>query len=364
MLIGLQILFLLGVPLLASQLHQRFQWFSPIIASYAIGIAIGNLIPDYLDDAWSMHITELAVLLAIPMLLFGSSMKALFKQSKQMLIAFAIACCSTIIAVLIAHNFVFETDALASTIAGMITGVYTGGTTNLNAVGFALEAPSELFVVLNAFDTVYSAVYLFAILLVAQVVLGKFFKVVNWHDASWDEETKQKFSLLDLLKTHGSALLFIGIAVGITFLITQKLDATWIIVLLSAFAIAGSSLKPVQALKQPHVYADYWLQVFAISMGSMASWQKISWNDTSILIGLGVVFVIMLLIHYGVSKLVKLDRDTAVIASVAAVFGPPFIGLVAKNLKAEKLILPGIAAAIIGNALGTYLGLAITWLLK
>ena len=83
MLIGLQILFLLGVPLLASQLHQRFQWFSPIIASYAIGIAIGNLIPDYLDDAWSMHITELAVLLAIPMLLFGSSMKALFKQSKQ-----------------------------------------------------------------------------------------------------------------------------------------------------------------------------------------------------------------------------------------------------------------------------------------
>ena len=364
MLIGLQILFLLGVPLLASRLHQRYHWFSPIIASYAIGIAIGNIVPDYLDDSWSMHITELSVLLAIPMLLFGSSMKALFKQSRQMLIAFGIACCSTIIAVLFAYHIVFKTDALAPTIAGMITGVYTGGTTNLNAVGLALEAPSELFVILNAFDTVYSAIYLFVILLVGPIVFSKFFKVADWHDVSWDEESAQQFSFVDLLKTHGFAILFIGIAVGLTFLVRQKLDATWIIVLLSALAIAGSSLKPVQSLKQPHVYADYWLQVFAIAMGSMASWQKISWSDTTILIGLGIVFGIMLLIHYGLSKLAKLDRDTAIVASIAAVFGPPFIGLVAKNLKAEKLILPGIAAAIIGNAFGTYLGLAITWMLN
>ncbi len=364
MLIGLQILFLLGFPLLATRLHQRYHWFSPIIASYAIGIAIGNLFPSYLNEGWSMHLTELSVLMAIPMLLFGSSMKQLVLQSKPMLLAFATACIATTIAVLVAHHVILVEDPQASLIAGMITGVYTGGTTNLNAIGFALNAPSELFVVLNAFDTVYSALYLFILLLIGKLVFSKIFKVTDWHDKSWDEELTYPFSWLDLLKTHGFAILMIGSAVGITFLLAGSLNGTWIILLLSAFAILASGLKPVQKLTQPHLYADYWLQVFAISMGSMASWEKISWEDTSILFALGLVFLVMLLIHYGLSKLFKFDRDTTIIASIAAVFGPPFIGLVAKNLKAEKLILPGIAVAIVGNAFGTYLGLAIEWMLR
>jgi len=182
MLIGLQILFLLGFPLLATRLHQRYHWFSPIIASYAIGIAIGNIIPSYLSEEWSMHITELSVLLAIPMLLFGSNFKQLWVQGKPMLFAFFIASLSTTIAVFIAYSLFLADSDESGLIAGMIAGVYTGGTTNLNAVGIALEAPSELFVLLNAFDTVYSAIYLFALLLIGKLVIGKFLHTKNWHD--------------------------------------------------------------------------------------------------------------------------------------------------------------------------------------
>lgn len=234
----------------------------------------------------------------------------------------------------------------------------------MNAIGFALNAPSELFVVLNAFDTVYSALYLFMLLLIGKTVFSNLFSVVNWHDTSWDEELTHPFSWIDLLKTHGFAFLMIGASIGGAYLLSGSLDGTWIILLLSAFAILASGFKHVQQLAQPHLYADYWLQVFAISMGSMASWDKISWEDSTLLLMLGIVFLVMLFIHYGLSRLFKFDRDTAIIASIAAVFGPPFIGLVAKNLKAEKLILPGIAVAIVGNAFGTYLGMAIEWMLR
>lgn len=126
MLIGLQILFLLGFPFVATKLHQRYHWFSPIIASYAIGIAIGNVFPTYINEGWSMNLTELSVLMAIPMLLFGSSMKELLQQSKPMLLAFATACLATTIAVLISHRLTLLEHNQASLIAGMVTGVYTG----------------------------------------------------------------------------------------------------------------------------------------------------------------------------------------------------------------------------------------------
>jgi uncharacterized membrane protein len=76
------------------------------------------------------------------------------------------------------------------------------------------------------------------------------------------------------------------------------------------------------------------------------------------------VFTIMLVLHYVISKLFKVDGNESILASVAAVFGPPFIGPVASALNAPGLIPAGIAIALMGNALGTYLGMAVVYLLS
>ena len=50
--------------------------------------------------------------------------------------------------------------------------------------------------------------------------------------------------------------------------------------------------------------------------------------------------------------------------STATIFGPPFIGPVARALRNRELMVSGLTTGIMGYAVGTYLGLAVAWLLR
>jgi len=58
------------------------------------------------------------------------------------------------------------------------------------------------------------------------------------------------------------------------------------------------------------------------------------------------------------------DRDTMMISSTAAICSPPFVGMVAGALGNRALIAPGIAAGILGYAMGNYLGVMASRLLS
>jgi len=59
-------------------------------------------------------------------------------------------------------------------------------------------------------------------------------------------------------------------------------------------------------------------------------------------------------------KLFKVDTDTFLITSSAAIMSVPFIPVIAGALKNREILLPGFAAAIIGYAVGNYLGILVT----
>ena len=59
-----------------------------------------------------------------------------------------------------------------------------------------------------------------------------------------------------------------------------------------------------------------------------------------------------------------MDRDTLIITSTAAIFGPVFIGPVANAIGNRELITIGIALGLIGYAIGNYLGLGLAFILK
>jgi uncharacterized membrane protein len=70
------------------------------------------------------------------------------------------------------------------------------------------------------------------------------------------------------------------------------------------------------------------------------------------------------ILHYLLCKIFKIDRDTAVITSVAGIFGPPFVPLIADRFENKAMIVPGMTTGLIGFAIGNYLGMAIAFLLK
>jgi uncharacterized membrane protein len=58
-------------------------------------------------------------------------------------------------------------------------------------------------------------------------------------------------------------------------------------------------------------------------------------------------------------KFFKVDTDTFLITSSAAIMSVPFIPVIAGALKNREILLPGFAAAIIGYAVGNYLGIIV-----
>jgi uncharacterized membrane protein len=58
------------------------------------------------------------------------------------------------------------------------------------------------------------------------------------------------------------------------------------------------------------------------------------------------------------------DRDTLIITSTAAIFGPAFIAPVAQAIGNREIIPIGIALGLIGFAIGNYLGMGLAFILK
>ena len=79
--------------------------------------------------------------------------------------------------------------------------------------------------------------------------------------------------------------------------------------------------------------------------------------------GLMVVFGSVIL-HFVLAKVFKIDRDTAVITSVAGIFGPPFVPVIADRFENKGMIVPGMTTGLIGFAIGNYLGMGIAFFLR
>jgi len=71
-----------------------------------------------------------------------------------------------------------------------------------------------------------------------------------------------------------------------------------------------------------------------------------------------------LVLHLLLARLFRIDRDTVMITSTAALYGPVFVAQVATVIGNKKLVLAGIALGLLGYAIGNYLGLSLAYVLK
>ena len=71
-----------------------------------------------------------------------------------------------------------------------------------------------------------------------------------------------------------------------------------------------------------------------------------------------------ILLHFFLAAIFRIDRDTVIITSTAAIYGPAFIGPVANAIKNKEMIVPGITMGLLGYAIGNYIGIGIAMLLK
>lgn len=340
---------------------------SPIILCYALGILICNLNLLPVNTKISEAFQNASILLALPLLLYSSDIRSWIKTSNDTLVAFGLCIISGLIATCIATLlFQSELDNLWQ-LSGMLTGIYTGGTANLFAIGVAVDAPKEDAILLNAAEMFWGAIYLLFLLSGAQTLWNKFLpksEVSIVDEESYEDIQSAGISTQDIIKAIGLTILIVGGIVGASFLIFNGLQENFIIIGVTSLGLLASFSDKVRSWRGTFEAGDYMLLMFGLSIGMMSNFKELITDGGLYIAFVGVVLLLTVIIHGLLCVWRKIDTDTYLITSAAALYSVAFIGQVASALRNRSVIVGGIAVSLIGLALGTYLGIGVAHLVK
>jgi len=366
------ILFLLGFPFLLMRSEKRVRvvrWISPIVICYLLGILIGNIPGLILNREVQETTSMISVVLAIPLLLFSANLPVLLKQVRPALFSFFLGVVGVLLVASLAFLLFRDRFSDAHAASGMMVGCYTGGTQNMSAIGMGLGVEEEVFVLLNGADIIFSGIYFIFLLTAAHKFLGVILpsyrqKLKVKELPNEDQPGPQPGNAGHVMAGLALALGVVGISLGTSLLVFGKLSEPVVILLLTTLGIGASFFRKVRKLPSTFSTANYMLLVFALAMGSMANFRELLEASSALFWFCGFVVFGSILVHYLLAIIFRVDRDTLIISSTAAIFGPAFIGPVANAIANKDIITIGIALGLIGYAIGNYLGLGLAYVLN
>ena len=149
---------------------------------------------------------------------------------------------------------------------------------------------------------------------------------------------------------------------GVSLLISGKVDDMLVLILtMTTLSIAASFLPFVRKMEKSYDAGMYLVLIFSLVVASMVDVTAIDYRaGANIIAYIAFVIFCSLVLSIILSKIFKVDSDTMVITSVALINSPLF----AESMKNKKVIITGITVGVIGYAVGNYLGIIVSQLLK
>jgi uncharacterized membrane protein len=360
-----------AVAIIAAKKNKVLAWISPVVLCYAFGIMLANL-PDLpLNLKLSNTMTEAMVVLAIPLLLFSTDFVRWLRLAKKTMLSFALGVVAITISSSVGALIFMDQTPEFYKIAGMLIGVYTGGTGNMTAIGKALEVSDEVFIMLNIADVAICSFYLIFLMTVAQRVLHLFLPRFEKSENA-DDCGVECVSLADLQRNHqiknlaivlSLAIASAGLSIGGSFLFFGSMSVAFIIICLTTLAIGASFVERIRNIEGSFELGQYLLLVFCVSIGTLASADKLADAMGPIFYITLIAVVGAVLLHFLFAAIFRIDADTVIITSTAAVFSPAFVGPIAEVLKNKEIVVSGVTTGVVGFAVGNYLGLIVAYVL-
>lgn len=372
---------IIGFPFLARLIERHPKtpsFFSAVVLCYAVGIILGNLVPSMIATKLAEQLAGAGMIVALPLLLFGADLKGNWQLARGGLISFGLCALAGIISTgTVAYIFhTYQPDGWK--VAGMLTGLFTGGTPNMNTIGLAVEAPANYVVLLQAADIIGGGIYLLLMMTVIHPFLRLFlpdFKLPDTIKEAAEAETKVNASPFSTFPSLLSVLIYIlptllslligAVAIGLTYLFTGKTeDIAIIILLLTTISLFASSRTWVKQLRHTYEQGEYFLLIFCVALGLQSNFAKLLDGGIPLLSFTIAALMGTILLHWFFAYLFKIDRDTVMVSSAAALYSPVFIPQITSSIKNRRLLAPGIALGLLGLALGNYLGIGLAFLAK
>ena len=319
------------------------------------------------------------ILVAIPLLLFSLDIKKWMKLAKGAVLSMILAIFSLLVVIFTGFYFWGSDIDESYKVAGMLVGVYTGGTPNLAAIGTALNVSPNVFLLTHTYDLIAGSVCLLFLMTIAQKVfhifLPKFqmvYKAENKMHLPDEPNEMENFDPLfkrklvpGLLKAIGMSVLIVAIGGGLSMLVPKPADTIVAILTITTLGLVASLIKPVNRLRNSFQSGMYLIIAFSMAVSSMADLSNM-FQIEFLQLFLYVFYVVFgsIAIHVALAAIFKLDADTTIISITALTYSPPFVPTVAGALKNKEVIISGLTIGILGYAFGTYLGIIVATILQ
>ncbi len=351
-----------------------------IFLLYFVGIIVGNsgLLP---EGAYAMQdaITSATIPIAIPLMLFSTMLRrSLIRTTLLATLSGVVA----VIAVVVGGYFMLSsmggaeelTGEGGAKLAGLLCGVYTGGTPNLAALKMMLDVPNETYIVVHSYDMVVSLSYL-VMLLAGGIRLFRWLLPSSTKQESIDEvemvaednygEIFTCQGWLPTLKAVGLSLLIVAASVGLAFATTGGLSMTVVILSLTTLGLLASRRRAIREIKTSFSAGMYLILIFSLAVSSMANFAELDFvGGLYILLYLVAVVFGSLLIQTLLSRFLKIDADTMIASSVSLINSPPFVPMICSAMRNRDVLVVGLSVGIVGYAVGNYLGFLVYQLLN
>lgn len=376
------------VPVLIIECFKRWTWMQKIgtvVAAYAVGIIFALTGFVHFDAGTAEAISfnkiqstlmSVAVPLAIPLMLFNCDFK-LWTKALPKTIWSLVGGIIAVLTAVVSGYLIFHTPEVPefNKVAAMMTGIYTGGTMNFNALGASLGVDKTVMAIVLAFEMVFTTPYIFFIIGGGYKL---FRKILPYEDVTRkgrrDEavETKdienyrgmfQRSNVGGMFIGLGLSVLFLALGAGLALLLTGTLNELVVILTITTLAIIASFFKKVRQLPKTFELGMFFILIFSVIVASLFDIHSV--NGGSMMIGLFVLWVMLIAatVHLILCRIMHVSGDLFCVSQIALLCSPPFVPPVVGAMKNKKVLISGIVIGLVGYAIGTYLGVAIAYLL-
>jgi len=372
-------------PLLIVVGYQRYnvvRRLGTVVMAYAVGLimSLSGFMqlsePEPVGKIQSA-LLGLSVPIAIPLMLFNCNFRLWARSLRKTALALAGGIVALVAAVVAAY-LLFRNSGLpdADSLAGLMVGIYTGGTLNFFAIGSVLNVDESLILLVYAFEMLVTFPFLVFVVAGGYKLIRRLLPFaddsvsVQENDSSVDAGVENysgffgggnfRKAMLGLLVS----VAFVGVGAGLSILLVGAINELVVILTITTLAIAASFSNTIRNLPKTFELGMIFILLFCTVAASKFDVSVLNSSAITLMCFVLFIMLVTIVLHIIFCRIFKVSGDLFTVANIGLLCSPPFIPPVVAAIGNKKVLISGIVIGLVGYAIGTYVGVSVVYLVR
>ncbi len=372
-------------------LEQRYKWASQISACLLCivgGFVLSNigLIP-HTSPVYDV-ISNMILLVAIPLMLFKANVKDIIQNSGKLIIVFHIAAVGSFVGMVLVYFLAVKFFPDYTILLPPLVGGHIGGTVNVVALADMYGVKQDMLTAVTVIGNMCNIVLILVLKMLTNSKrmrrylphphIDSFEKEAGGDDIESGRTLAAKFwgskdiGLKDIAVALATTFVIVGVSQFIANwvlslnppeFIANLFGSVYMIMTLITVLLATVFHKFFDSIHGTMELGNICFLLWFCTLGIQGNISLMLEYGAVLLIIFGIDYIVNLIFSFVGAKLTKSSLEDAALASIASIGGPPTAAAMAVSGGWTKMIIPGLLVGLWGYVIGNYCGILFATLL-